>query len=172
MNTLLLPADAQSIAQAAELIKNGQLVGFPTETVYGLGADALNARAVLDIFAAKGRPADNPLIVHIAAWEELLPLCHVNDKARRLADAFWPGPLTMILPKKEIVPPEVTAGLDSVAIQAGFLATVGVLRGDGLDIAEYRLASLEDLPDPASADVDRLIASPDVLSRVTVTDTK
>lgn len=117
MDTLLLPADAQSIARAAELIKIGQLVGFPTETVYGLGADALNARAVLDIFAAKGRPADNPLIVHIAAWEEMLPLCQVNEKARKLADAFWPGPLTMILPKKDIVPPEVTAGLDSVAIR-------------------------------------------------------
>lgn len=117
MNTLLLPASDDSVAQAADLIKNGKLVGFPTETVYGLGADALNARAVLDIFAAKGRPADNPLIVHIARWEEMEPLCHVNGMARKLADAFWPGPLTMILPKKELVPQEVTAGLDSVAIR-------------------------------------------------------
>ena len=117
METLLLSADARSIARAAELIKDGQLVGFPTETVYGLGADALNPRAVLDIFAAKGRPADNPLIVHITRWEEMLPLCWVNEKARKLAEAFWPGPLTMILPKREIVPGAVTAGLDSVAIR-------------------------------------------------------
>lgn len=117
METLLLPADARSIARAAELIKDGQLVGFPTETVYGLGADALNPRAVLQIFAAKGRPADNPLIVHITRWEEMLPLCRVNEKARKLAEAFWPGPLTMILPKREIVPGAVTAGLDSVAIR-------------------------------------------------------
>ena len=117
MNTLLLPASDESIAQAAELIQKGRLVGFPTETVYGLGANALNAGAVLDIFAAKGRPADNPLIVHIARWEEMEPLCHVNDMARKLADAFWPGPLTMILPKKTLVPSAVTAGLDSVAIR-------------------------------------------------------
>ena len=117
MNTQLLPADEHSIAQAAALIRAGGLVGFPTETVYGLGADALNPRAVLDIFAAKGRPADNPLIVHITHWAELEPLCQANEMARKLADAFWPGPLTMILPKKEIVPPEVTAGLDSVAIR-------------------------------------------------------
>ena len=117
MNTLLLPASDESVARAAQLIKDGQLVGFPTETVYGLGADALNARAVLEIFAAKGRPADNPLIVHIARWEEMEPLCHINDMARKLAEAFWPGPLTMILPKKELVPAAVTAGLDSVAIR-------------------------------------------------------
>ena len=117
MQTKCVPADASAIAQAAELIKAGQLVGFPTETVYGLGADALNVRAVLAIFAAKGRPADNPLIVHVTRWEELAPLCHPNDMAKKLADAFWPGPLTMILPKRESVPGEVTAGLDSVAIR-------------------------------------------------------
>ena len=117
METRLLQADARSIGLATELIRGGKLVGFPTETVYGLGADALNPGAVLDIFAAKGRPADNPLIVHIAAEEEMEPLCAVCDRAHRLAAAFWPGPLTMILPKKEIVPTEVTAGLDSVAIR-------------------------------------------------------
>ena len=117
METLLLPADARSIERAAALIREGRLVGFPTETVYGLGADALNAAAVLAIFAAKGRPADNPLIVHIAEMGEMTPLCHVNAMAEKLAEAFWPGPLTMILPKKETVPMEVTAGLDSVAIR-------------------------------------------------------
>ena len=117
MNTFLVPADAGSIARAAALIKNGELVGFPTETVYGLGADALNPRAVLNIFAAKGRPADNPLIVHITKMQAMERLCCVNGAARRLAEAFWPGPLTMILPKREIVPRAVTAGLDSVAIR-------------------------------------------------------
>ncbi|MBQ9198439.1 MAG: threonylcarbamoyl-AMP synthase [Clostridia bacterium] len=117
MNTRLLPADPENIALAAQLIRQGKLVGFPTETVYGLGADALNAQAVLDIFAAKGRPADNPLIVHIARFEEMAPLCHINAMAKKLADAFWPGPLTMILPKKETVPAAVTAGLLSVAIR-------------------------------------------------------
>ena len=117
MNTQLLPADPQNIALAARLIREGGLVGFPTETVYGLGADALNAQAVLSIFAAKGRPADNPLIVHITRWEEMAPLCQPNAMAKKLADAFWPGPLTMILPKKAAVPDAVTAGLDSVAIR-------------------------------------------------------
>lgn len=117
MQTQFLKADEQSLQLGAELIKAGQVVGFPTETVYGLGADALNSKAVHAIFAAKCRPADNPLIVHIAEWSEIEPLCHVNEMARRLADAFWPGPLTMILPRKDIIPDVVTAGLDSVAIR-------------------------------------------------------
>ena len=86
MITRLVKADERSVAEAAALIRTGELVGFPTETVYGLGADALNEQAVRAIFAAKGRPADNPLIVHIAAWEELLPLCHPNKAAERLAE--------------------------------------------------------------------------------------
>ena len=117
MRTLCLPADKASIAQAAQLLRAGEIVGFPTETVYGLGANALSDPAVRKIFAAKERPADNPLIVHIAALADMEPLCHINDMARRLAAAFWPGPLTMILPKKDIVPAVVTAGLDSVAIR-------------------------------------------------------
>lgn len=117
MHTELTAADAQGIRRAAELIKKGEVVGFPTETVYGLGANALSADAVLRIFAAKDRPADNPLIVHINTLEEAAPLCHINAMAKRLAAAFWPGPLTMILPKKDVVPTAVTAGLDSVAIR-------------------------------------------------------
>ena len=105
------------IARAAEILRSGGLVGIPTETVYGLGADALNESAVRAIFAAKERPADNPLIVHVAEFQDLEPLCHINDMARKLNDAFWPGPLTMILPKKDIVPTVVTANLDSVAIR-------------------------------------------------------
>jgi len=117
MRTQLLQADADSIALGAELLRKGEVVGFPTETVYGLGADALNSNAVHAIFAAKNRPADNPLIVHISAFSEMEPLCHINDMAVKLADAFWPGPLTMILPRKDIIPDVVTAGLDSVAIR-------------------------------------------------------
>jgi len=117
MRTQLLKADESSLQLAAELIQAGQVVGIPTETVYGLGADALNEQAVHRIFAAKERPADNPLIVHVADFSDLEPLCHVNDMAKRLNDAFWPGPLTMILPKKNVVPTVVTAGLDSVAVR-------------------------------------------------------
>ena len=117
MRTQLLKADEISLQLAAKLLKEGQVVGIPTETVYGLGADALNESAVRAIFAAKERPADNPLIVHVAEFQDLEPLCHINDMARKLSDAFWPGPLTMILPKKDIVPTVVTANLDSVAIR-------------------------------------------------------
>lgn len=117
MQTRCVRADESAIREAAELIKAGQLVGFPTETVYGLGANALDDGAVRRIFAAKERPADNPLIVHIAKMDELAPLCHVNARAQKLAEAFWPGPLTMILPKKEIVPGVVTANLGSVAVR-------------------------------------------------------
>ena len=100
------------------IIKEGGLVIFPTETVYGLGANGLNSEAVLKIFAAKGRPADNPLILHIAKKSELKPLwSHVPDNARILADTFWPGPLTMIFNRSSIVPDEVTAGLDTVAVR-------------------------------------------------------
>jgi len=117
MRTELLKADEYSLQLAAKLIQDGQVVGIPTETVYGLGANALDQAAVLRIFAAKERPADNPLIVHVADFAELEPLCHVNDMAKKLNAAFWPGPLTMILPKKDIVPVAVTAGLDSVAVR-------------------------------------------------------
>lgn len=117
MRTQLLKNDESSLQLVAKLLKEGQVVGIPTETVYGLGADALNESAVRAIFAAKERPADNPLIVHVAEFQDLEPLCHINDMARKLNDAFWPGPLTMILPKKDIVPTVVTANLDSVAIR-------------------------------------------------------
>ncbi len=117
METRLLPPNEEAIAYAASLLQKGELVAFPTETVYGLGADALNPRAVLNIFAAKERPADNPLIVHISSMADLDPLCRVNGKALRLMEAFWPGPLTVLLPKRPVVPPEVTAGLDTVAVR-------------------------------------------------------
>ncbi len=108
----------EPIMQAGDIIKKGGLVAFPTETVYGLGGDALNPDSSRKIYAAKGRPSDNPLIVHIANFEALDKIVEeVNENARRLAEAFWPGPLTMILKKSSIVPHETTGGLDTVAIR-------------------------------------------------------
>lgn len=104
------------IAQAAAVIQGGGLVAFPTETVYGLGANALDETAVQRIFAAKGRPGDNPLIVHISSMMEAENVAVISDKARKLADVFWPGPLTMVLEKKD-VPGAVTAGLNTVGVR-------------------------------------------------------
>lgn len=101
----------------ANCLNKGGLVAFPTETVYGLGADACNETAAKRIYAAKGRPSDNPLIVHISKVEDMEVLGHVNEKAVQLAQAFWPGPLTIILPKKDVVPHGTTGGLDTVAIR-------------------------------------------------------
>lgn len=111
------PDDSQ-IDEAAEIIRNGGLVAFPTETVYGLGANAFEPSAALKIFKAKGRPADNPLIVHISRFEQIYNLVsEVPDCAKALAEAYWPGPLTMILPKSDKIPKEVSGGLDTVGIR-------------------------------------------------------
>jgi len=116
--TQLLPATPSAIAQAATLLRDGQIVAFPTETVYGLGADALRPEAVQRIFAAKGRPADNPLIVHVAEVADVEPLvARIDARARLLMERFWPGPLTLVLPKAARVPNQVTAGLDTVAVR-------------------------------------------------------
>ncbi len=111
-------ADKEGLKEAADLIKAGEIVVFPTETVYGLGADAFNDEAIKKIFIAKGRPADNPLIIHLAKSDDLYDLvAEVPDKARQLMDTFWPGPLTMVLKKSQVVSDEVTSGLDTVAIR-------------------------------------------------------
>jgi L-threonylcarbamoyladenylate synthase len=108
----------EPIARAAAVIRRGGLVAFPTETVYGLGADALDATAVRRIFDAKGRPGYNPLIVHVASAEEARGLAAAwPETAAHLAAHFWPGPLTLVVPKRADVPDEVTAGLDSVALR-------------------------------------------------------
>ncbi len=109
--------DEESILSASKIIKAGGLVAFPTETVYGLGADATDKRAAKKIYAAKGRPSDNPLIIHIATPADASIYAEVSPLYERLAKAFMPGPLTVIMPKKEIVPDEVTGGLDSVAVR-------------------------------------------------------
>jgi L-threonylcarbamoyladenylate synthase len=112
----LLP-DARGIAAAADLLRADGLVGLPTETVYGLGANALSAVAVRRIFEAKGRPADDPVIVHLASAAQLERVARGNAVARRLAERFWPGPLTLVLPRQPDIPPEVTAGLDTVGVR-------------------------------------------------------
>ena len=110
--------DLSLMERAGNLIKHGGLVAFPTETVYGLGGNALDPEASRKIYAAKGRPSDNPLIVHIAQMEDLFPLVgKVPEKALQLAKAYWPGPLTMIFPKTALVPYETTGGLDTVAVR-------------------------------------------------------
>jgi L-threonylcarbamoyladenylate synthase len=110
--------DVDVLAEAAGFIRGGGLVVFPTETVYGLGADALNRAAVAKIFEAKGRPLDNPLIIHIAETGQLEYLTpHAGEEVFRLAEKFWPGPLTLVLRRSDKVPSEVCAGLDTVAVR-------------------------------------------------------
>jgi L-threonylcarbamoyladenylate synthase len=109
---------ARNLARLAKLLRAGELVGVPTETVYGLAADAFNGRACRKIFAAKGRPATDPLIVHVRGWRDLAQVAETNDAAKRLAERFWPGPLTLVLRKKAAVSDVVTAGRDSVAVRA------------------------------------------------------
>ncbi|MBD8915544.1 MAG: threonylcarbamoyl-AMP synthase [Pseudobutyrivibrio sp.] len=108
----------EELKEASAVIRSGGLVAFPTETVYGLGGDATNPEASRKIYAAKGRPSDNPLIVHIADFSQLRNIvAEVPQEAEKLAEAFWPGPLTMILRKNDVIPYETTGGLDTVAIR-------------------------------------------------------
>lgn len=120
MNTLLLGNNSEDIKTAAGILSRGGVVAMPTETVYGLSADALNPQAVEKIFKAKGRPMDNPLIVHIsdvADIEKFNLVTDFSEKAKALANAFWPGPLTIIMKKSVVIPNEVSAGLDTVAVR-------------------------------------------------------
>ena len=124
MNTKLIKIEDtkqiknEELAEAAQILRDGGLVAFPTETVYGLGANALDEAAAKKIYAAKGRPSDNPLIAHISCLEELKPLvAYIPEAGRKLAEAYWPGPLTMVFPKSDIVPYGTTGGLDTVAVR-------------------------------------------------------
>lgn len=134
------------------IIRAGGLVAFPTETVYGLGANGLDGEAVSRIFEAKGRPNDNPLILHIAKKSDVKELWHsVPDAARVLMDTFWPGPLTLIYRKSSIVPDEVTAGLDTVAVRMPEHKTaLALIRAAGVPIAAPS-ANLSGKPSPTSA---------------------
>ena len=138
METLYLSAlDSGTAGMAADIIKNGGLVALPTETVYGLGANGLDPAAVDKIFAAKGRPNDNPLILHISDAAQMDGLCHhIPASAYSLAAAFWPGPLTMVLPAKDIVPKRTTGGLSTVAMRCPDSdITRAIIRESGVPIA-------------------------------------
>ena len=138
MQTQLISATAPGCAEAAaKLIREGELVALPTETVYGLGANGLDPTAVAKIFAAKGRPQDNPLILHIADASQIDRLCHdVPKAAYMLAETFWPGPLTMVLPARDCVPKCTTAGLPTVAVRCpDNAATRQIIRLAGVPIA-------------------------------------
>ena len=135
--TLFTELNDETIARGAEILKRGGLLGIPTETVYGLGANALDADACRRIYEAKGRPQDNPLIIHIPDSSWLPRYCRsVPESAYRLADAFWPGPLTMILPKQDIVPMRTTGGLDTVGVRCpNHPVTLALIRAAGVPIA-------------------------------------
>lgn len=152
VKTLMLSNSEKDIAAAGHILKNGGLAAIPTETVYGLAANALDAAAVSKIFLAKGRPQDNPLIVHIARLEQIDGLvAHVPEMALTLAAEFWPGPLTMILPKSPAVPDEVTCGLDSVGIRMPSHETArAIIESAGVPLAAPS-ANLSGKPSPTTA---------------------
>ena len=153
METLLLSTSDEDIALAAEMIKKGQVVGIPTETVYGLGADASNEEAVRSVFAAKGRPADNPLIVHLADFSHAVKYTSsIPELAYKLAERFCPGPLTMVLPKNERIPMVTSGGLDTVGIRVpSHKAMHRIIELSGCAIAAPS-ANTSGLPSPTSAE--------------------
>lgn len=129
--------EPEILNQGCDLLNAGELVAFPTETVYGLGANALNPQAVKKIYEAKGRPSQNPLIVHVAEWEAITPLVRsISQRAKKLAETFWPGPLTLIFPKSELIPDIVTGGGDTVAIRIpSHPVALALLKQCGLPLA-------------------------------------
>ena len=142
----------EGISEAAEILKGGGLVAFPTETVYGLGGNGLDKEAAKKIYAAKGRPSDNPLILHVSSIEEVYPLVKaLPEKAKKLMEAFWPGPLTLVLPKSDLVPKESTGGLETVALRSPENAlTLELIRACGFPIAGPS-ANLSGRPSPTEA---------------------
>ena len=145
--------DKDSIEMAGAILKKGGLVAFPTETVYGLGADALNEKAAEKIYAAKGRPSDNPLIVHITHLGALEKITkNVPEETKKIADAYWPGPLTMIFEKTNAVPLETTGGLTSVAVRypSNKVANALILAGGGFIAAPS--ANTSGRPSPTKAE--------------------
>jgi len=145
--------DQDVITAAARILRQGGLVAFPTETVYGLGANALDSRAVKRIFIAKGRPADNPLIVHVSDLKQAAAVtAGLSPLAEKLAGAFWPGPLTLVLPKAKAVPQEVTAGLDTVAVRMpDHQVALALIRVAGLPVAAPS-ANISGRPSPTTGD--------------------
>ncbi len=138
--------------EVAHILSHGGIVGIPTETVYGLAANALDGEAVKKIFTAKGRPQDNPLIVHIASIEEWAPLVQeIPEKAKRLTEKYWPGPLTVILKKSTVIPDEVCAGMDTVAVRMPSSEVAqAIIRAAGVPLAAPS-ANTSGKPSPTSA---------------------
>lgn len=161
--TIKTPEDTAGIEAVAQIISAGGIVAIPTETVYGLAANALDGAAVSKLFKAKGRPQDNPLIVHISCLEELYPLVkEVPPAAVMLAEAFWPGPLTIVLPKTGLIPNEVSAGLDTVAVRIpSHPIARAIIKAAGVPLAAPS-ANISGSPSPTAAqhvidDLDGLI---------------
>jgi len=158
MNTLITGVSStepceEVIQKAAQILRAGGLVAFPTETVYGLGGNGLDPEASRKIYAAKGRPSDNPLILHISSREDLIPLVQeIPPMAERLMDAFWPGPMTLIFRKSELVPKETTGGLDTVAIRfPSHPVAAALIRSCGFPIAAPS-ANTSGRPSPTRAE--------------------
>lgn len=154
------PASPAAVRDAAEALKRGDLVVLPTETVYGLACNALDPAAVAKVFEAKGRPSDNPLIVHIAGPEHLKDVASSwPEIAERLAERFWPGPLTLVLPKKSVVPDVTTAGLDTVAVRVpSHPVARSVIKEAGVPIAAPSANVFTRLSPTCAEDVDPAIA--------------
>ena len=151
MQTRLLPVTEESILEACMLLKKGDTVAIPTETVYGLAANALDENAVQKIFEAKGRPQDNPLIVHICSMQMLYTIAEANKDCEKLAKAFWPGPLTVILPKKQAIPDATSAGLATVGVRMpSHPAALEVIKKSGIPLAAPS-ANLSGKPSPTNA---------------------
>lgn len=153
IETQVLNADSNAIELGARIIADGGLVVFPTETVYGIGANALDTNAVSKIFKAKGRPQDNPLIVHISSINDMDKLVsEIPENAKKLAEKFWPGPLTMIMKKSDIIPENISAGLDTVAIRLpSHPIAKELIEKSGVPIAAPS-ANISGRPSPTSAE--------------------
>lgn len=157
MNTVMISAEeedfSEKLKEMGRILREGGLVAFPTETVYGLGGNALSAESARKIYAAKGRPSDNPLIVHVADMAEVSALVQcVTSLQKKLMETFWPGPLTIVFPKKEIIPSETCGGLSTVAIRCpAHPATRALIREAGVPIAGPS-ANISGKPSPTTAE--------------------
>lgn len=171
MKTKIFEPTENNIKKAGEIIRSGGLVAFPTETVFGLGADAFNADAVGRVYEAKGRPSDNPMIVHVAEAEELEKLTDsIGHRLKKLTDAFWPGPLTVVVRKKDIVPDRTTGGLKTVAVRnPESIIARRLIEASGTPIAAPS-ANISGRPSPTktehvihdlSGKIDAVISGPD-----------
>lgn len=142
----------EKLTEAGNIIKRGGLVAFPTETVYGLGGDALNPESARKIYAAKGRPSDNPLIVHVSNMDDLRKIVKdIPPKAEELARMYWPGPLTMVFEKTDLVPHETTGGLDTVAVRMPLHALANLFIGFAGGFVAAPSANLSGRPSPTLA---------------------